>query len=100
MNRNSSRNFWAFIYCLCVALIVYFSYALTDPNLVLSTWQPYWQWQQQMWQTWFVTNPQLYAAILAIIYIVWTSSYLLLLKFWPQQKVNHTNQGKLRPYVF
>jgi hypothetical protein len=33
------------------------SYALTDPNLIITTWQPYWQWQERMWQ-WFFHQPK------------------------------------------
>lgn len=44
---------WMFVYWLCFLLYSIFSYALTDPNLVLSGWAPYWQFQTWMWQTLF-----------------------------------------------
>lgn len=31
----------------------FFSFSLTDPNLVITSWQPYWQWQLWMWQVFF-----------------------------------------------
>ncbi len=51
-------------YFLVLSLYALFSYSLTDPNLVLTSWGPYWSFQQWMWQTFFV-NPQL----LSITYI-------------------------------
>ena len=33
------------------------SYGLTDPNLVLINWKPYWQFQQWAWQTLFHNRP-------------------------------------------
>lgn len=46
------------LYSVLLAGYSIFSYSLTDPNLVLTTWQPYWQFQQWMWQTFF-GNPVL-----------------------------------------
>lgn len=45
-------RFTRLIALYAVLLFVYSgaSYILTDPNLVLTTWQPYWQWQQFLWQ--------------------------------------------------
>ncbi|OGJ37813.1 MAG: hypothetical protein A2383_01860 [Candidatus Pacebacteria bacterium RIFOXYB1_FULL_39_46] len=34
-------------------LYVFWSYSLTDPNLILTSWPPYWQFQQRMWQFFF-----------------------------------------------
>lgn len=31
----------------------WFSYGLTAPNLILSSWDPYWRWQLWMWRTFF-----------------------------------------------
>lgn len=61
-----SPVFW--LYCLfvvfCLAYAV-FSFSLTDPNLVISTWAPYWNFQTWIWQTVFSNN-----AFLTHIYIV------------------------------
>lgn len=39
-------------------LYALFSYSLTDPNLVITSWQPYWRFQQWMWVHFF-QNAQL-----------------------------------------
>jgi hypothetical protein len=49
-------------YSLVVLLYSIFSYSLTDPNLVLSQWNPYWQFQQWMWTTFF-HNSQLMTCV-------------------------------------
>ena len=49
---------WFGFYFLVLTVYAIFSYALTDPNLVLSSWPSYWSFQQWMWQTFF-RNPQL-----------------------------------------
>jgi hypothetical protein len=36
-----------------MAIYAWFSYALTAPNLILSNFEPYWQWQLWMWKTFF-----------------------------------------------
>jgi len=38
-----------FGYFFILVLFGVWSYSLTDPNLVISQWQPYWQFQQWMW---------------------------------------------------
>jgi len=38
---------------LAFGLFTFFSYSLTAPNLILSNWQPYWQFQLHMWETYF-----------------------------------------------
>lgn len=48
----------------------FFSYALTDPNLILSSWPPYWQWQQWMWQTFFHNRPLLTGSFIGLILIL------------------------------
>lgn len=49
---------WLLFYFVVLSLYALWSYSLTDPNLVLSSWPPYWNFQQWMWQTFF-SNPQL-----------------------------------------
>jgi len=66
---------WFCFYFIVVALYAVFSFSMTDPNLVLSGWGPYWSFQQWMWQTFF-TNEQL----LTIGYILLVS--LLLAGWW------------------
>ena len=43
-------------------LYSFLSYSLTDPNLILISWEPYWDFQQWMWQNFF-HNRQLLAAV-------------------------------------
>ncbi len=46
-------------YFLVICAYAIFSFSLTDPNLVLTTWHPYWVFQQWMWQTFFSNAPLL-----------------------------------------
>lgn len=41
------------VYLICFLMYSIFSYSLTAPNLVLSSWQPYWRFQTWMWATFF-----------------------------------------------
>lgn len=41
---------WGGLYVLLLMSVSFFSYAFTDPNLVLSTHEQYWSFQQFMWQ--------------------------------------------------
>jgi len=50
---NKSTFWWLGLYVLLLTLYSLWSFSLTDPNLVLSSWSPYWQFQQWMWQTFF-----------------------------------------------
>lgn len=52
-----------------------FSYSLTDPNLVLSNWPPYWSFQTWMWQTFF-HNPVLLSMSFAVVMSVLFLSFL------------------------
>lgn len=55
-----------------------FSYALTAPNLILSHFEPYWQFQTWMWQTFFNHRPLLtYTFIGLITYLSFTSGWLM-----------------------
>lgn len=44
---------WMGISVLLYLLYAVFSYSLTDPNLIITGWSPYWQFQQWMWRTFF-----------------------------------------------
>ncbi len=59
------------IYFLLLSLYAVFSYSLTDPNLVLTTWQPYWHFQQWMWRTFFLNArllSEVYAGLIALLF--------------------------------
>ncbi|MEX0895356.1 MAG: hypothetical protein WDZ94_00275, partial [Patescibacteria group bacterium] len=48
--RNSLIIGWLSIYFFILVAFAFFSFIFTDPNLVLSQWQPYWQFQTWVWQ--------------------------------------------------
>ena len=70
---------WLTIYFLVLVVYVVFSYALTAPNLILTNWEPYWQFQTWMWQTFFNDRRLLADSYLVIITMIVTY-YLVLLK--------------------
>src|SRR5258708_6133327 len=57
-----------------------FSYSLTDPNLVLISWAPYWQFQQWMWQTFFINAPLLAQVFTVLIFCLFFVYALLIAK--------------------
>ncbi len=66
-------------------LIVYavFSYTLTAPNLILTSWPPYWQFQTWMWQHFFNNRQLLGYSYLGLITAL-VASYGLIL-WWLKQ---------------
>ena len=76
------RNHLVLFTLYLVALLFYsfWSYSLTDPNLVLTSWPVYWHFQQWMWQTFF-HNPSLLTAFYAVTILAIFIPYLLMLKF-------------------
>jgi hypothetical protein len=64
--------------CLLVSYVI-FSYSLTAPNLILSSWQPYWQFQTWIWRTLFNNRPLLTNTYLAVITSLWLSYSLVVL---------------------
>lgn len=60
-------------YSISLGLFSLFSYALTAPNLVLSSWAPYWQFQTWMWQTFFNNRPLLAGTYAALLILIWSS---------------------------
>jgi hypothetical protein len=60
------------LYGFFLAVYSVWSYALTAPNLILSSWPPYWQFQTYMWQTFFnnrVLLTQSYALVLTLLWL-------------------------------
>ena len=60
------------IYALLLIGYSIFSYSLTAPNLILSSWPPYWRFQTWMWETFFNDRQllsQTYLVIMALIFI-------------------------------
>ncbi len=68
-----------FVYFGLILIYAFFSYALTDPNLVLTSWPPYWQWQGWMWRTLFENAPLLTYSFIALVSGL-SVTYLLLIK--------------------
>lgn len=60
---------------------VLFSYGLTAPNLVLSTWEPYWQFQTSMWKLLFNNRTNL-TSVYSVVLLVFFISYLSLVSIF------------------
>ena len=60
-------------YWLVWVLFAVFSYSLTDPNLVLSSWQPYWSFQQWIWQTVFSSAQLLTTLYLSLVVVLFVT---------------------------
>jgi hypothetical protein len=72
------NNRWLIRYSALLLLFAVFSFSLTDPNLVLTSWNPYWQFQQWMWQTFFKNAPLLtytYAALVTGLFLVYFAAF-------------------------
>jgi hypothetical protein len=66
--------FWFAIYGLILTGYALWSFGMTDPNLVLTSWPPYWQFQQSMWQILFHNRPLqagLYTFLIFFAVIAW-----------------------------
>lgn len=68
-------------------LYAVWSYSLTDPNLIVSSWEPFWNWQQWMWSLSDQTVTYLWLALNTGLLV----SYFLLLR----QKINFNLQQLL-----
>ncbi|OIP74430.1 MAG: hypothetical protein AUK08_01445 [Candidatus Pacebacteria bacterium CG2_30_36_39] len=69
MNNKKSNNSNQLFGLLFLVSFFYslFSYSLTDPNLVLTSWAPYWNFQQWMWQTFFHNSNLLTSSFLLLV---------------------------------
>lgn len=63
------------LFLLAICFYTLFSFSLTDPNLVITSWQPYWHFQQWMWHTFF-ENTQLLSWTFALLITGLALSYL------------------------
>ncbi len=61
-------------YAVVLSIYAVFSYGQTDPNLVLLSWQPYWQFQEWMWEVFF-KNPVLtswvYGSLITVLFVLY-----------------------------
>ncbi|MDQ3009063.1 MAG: hypothetical protein M3Q81_05770, partial [bacterium] len=64
-------------YFLFILLYTFISFGLTDPNLVLSTWAPYWKFQQWMWETFF-NNSGLMSQVFTVAFLGLIATYTML----------------------
>lgn len=78
---------FATAYILGIFIFSIFSYSLTDPNLVLSNNEVYWQFQQWMWHSFF-DNPLLQGRLFTFIFSYLVVTYLLLTKYIIQQNIS------------
>lgn len=67
--RQTNLSILFSLYAVLLLLYAIFSYSLTDPNLVLSGWDPYWAFQTWMWRTFF-DNPHLLSYVFAGLVVV------------------------------
>lgn len=76
-----SRNKWGVIYLLATGLYAIYSYALVDPNLVLSSRPGLWQMQNLMWNLGYgerLWSSWLYLMIISLMF----GAYVMGLKHW------------------
>ncbi|MBT3249336.1 MAG: hypothetical protein HN846_04565 [Candidatus Pacebacteria bacterium] len=82
---SNKLNRYLLAYFLLLTVYTVFSYSLTAPNLVLTSWSPYWKFQNWMWEAFFNNRQLLTYSYLALIGLIFTN-YFLVLKSWPKNK--------------
>ncbi len=86
---------WVWLgFALCAVAFGLWSYALVDPNLVLSGWSPYWQAQQWLWEHIWKQKPLLTSLYLGII-TLWFGTFIGLLTTLSQ----NTNSNTARKWL-
>lgn len=80
-----SKFFFLFILSFVYSI---FSYALTDPNLVITSWAPYWQFQQWIWEVLF-KNPMLLTSIYTVLIIGFFSVYFCGIRYLQTEKAEN-----------
>ena len=73
------------LYFLLLVIYTVFSYSLTAPNLVLTSWSPYWQFQTWMWNSFF-NNRLLLTNSYLILLISLFITYFNIIKIWPKKQ--------------
>lgn len=69
------RKLSLFVYVIVLLLYAVFSYGFTDPNLVFTSNQLYWQFQTYMWNTFF-SNDRLQASVYSVLILTLTISWM------------------------
>ena len=62
------------LYLAAACAFLFWSYALTDPNLVLTSFPPYWHLQQWLWKTLW-QQPTILSGSYLLIICIWFASY-------------------------
>lgn len=65
--KRSQLMTWVGIYLLLLTLYAVWTFSLTDPNLVLTSWSPYWNFQQWMWNILYPNKQMLTGLFVALI---------------------------------
>ncbi len=69
-----------FLYSLLLSIFAIFSYSLTAPNLVLTSWEPYWQFQEWIWATFFNNRLLLSLSFVGLSLLIWLTYGLAVTK--------------------
>ncbi len=80
----STCNWWwlaVVAYSFSLTLFAVWSFSLTDPNLVFTSWAPYWQTQTWLWQN-IYADPVLQARLYVLLVSLVIASYGLLIWRW------------------
>jgi hypothetical protein len=86
--KKNMFSWWALLYALAMVVYSIFSYSLTAPNLILSNWEPYWDFQLWMWKTLF-NNRVLLTHTFVITITLLIASYLLLIRSLKNLKLKY-----------
>jgi hypothetical protein len=79
MKNNVNQWWWTILYTLSLLAYTVFSYSLTAPNLVFTSWKPFVDFQFFIWETFFNNIFYLKYAYIGCLTLVVTA-YLLLLR--------------------
>lgn len=82
--RNKLGRYLLFYFLLLIIYTV-FSYSLTSPNLVLTSWTPYWRFQTWMWSNFFNNRQLLTYSYLALMIPLFVT-YFKIIKSWPKKQ--------------
>lgn len=81
-----SSFFWLYLsvglYALVLLVFGLFSFSFTDPNLVLSSNEYYWSFQQWLWRTWFDNPPIQANTYVVLVTLIWASFSFVATQLW------------------
>lgn len=79
------------MYVLVLCIYVIWTYSLTDPNLILSSWPPYWSFQQFMWQTFFLNARLMSQAYVMLVVLLFGAYGAVIHSVYQMQKRSSAN---------